>query len=74
MQHPEFQNGWFDTGFIARNFRPEFLLQNPTELETTALAIGLLKMEEKAQISPTQESNVQHQGNSLWKKNRLTFR
>ena len=74
MQHPEFQEGWFDTGFIARNFKPEFLLQNPTEKETIALAIGLLKMEEKAQALPKPEGNITVQGNSRWKKNRLTLR
>lgn len=74
MQHPEFQNGWFDTGFISKNFKPELLEENPSELETLALAIGLLKLEEKETSVPIPNGNVLESNSGLWKKNRLAFR
>lgn len=39
MQHPAFREGHFDTGFVAKYFKPEVLQETPTAAEAEAMAL-----------------------------------
>lgn len=74
MHHPDFREGWFDTNFIAQNFKPEMLQQEFDSEGLQALAIGLVKIQDKRKNLTGQSQVSTDKAVSLWKKNRLQVR
>lgn len=70
MQHPDFQNGWFDTHFIARHFDAEKLEETPSEEEGLAAAIGLLMLQDQSPILVDQHQETLGKRQNNWKKKR----
>ncbi len=66
MQHEDFVSGKFDTGFVGKNFKPEFL---QTEKEEEILAAAILAA---LQLKNTSKANIANQiatqTESGWKK------
>jgi acetyl-CoA carboxylase biotin carboxylase subunit len=72
MKHDAFRSGNFDTHFVKHYFTPDVLIENPTEDESTVLAMmahHLQKSAAKKNIPLSQQTNVGSV--SKWKLNRL---
>lgn len=74
MHHRDFREGWFDTNFIAQNFKPEMLVHEQDAEGMQALSIGLLKIQDKRKNLAGQSQVSTDKAVSLWKKNRLQVR
>ena len=68
MNHPDFQDGWFDTHFINNKFDPSHLSQKINEQEQKAVAIASLFFQDKSVIIPVQNMDSQVQSKNNWKK------
>ncbi len=68
MNHPDFQDGWFDTHFINNKFDPSHLSQKINEQEQKAVAIASLFFQDKSIIIPVQNMDSQVQSKNNWKK------
>ena len=70
LQHPEFIDGKFDTGFITKYFSPDKLKQAGDEEAKIAalLATGFLRKDRKDAVSDVEKPGSN--GYSKWKKNR----
>ncbi len=73
LSHPDFVSGNFDTNFVGKNFKPEYLKkEDEGEMEIAALVA--------AQIFERKSNGVKNvgitpkSGNSNWVKNRSSFR
>lgn len=70
MQHPAFISGQFDTGFIAKHFKPEMLNQdNKTDSEMIAIAASVFHQNERNSKQPLNPENK----DSAWKKQRKVW-
>jgi len=72
MEHDAFRSGNFDTHFVKHYFTPDVLIENPTDDESTVLAMmaqHLQKLESKKNTPLSQQTNVGSV--SKWKLNRL---
>jgi acetyl-CoA carboxylase, biotin carboxylase subunit len=73
VNHGAFRSGNFDTNFVNRYFKPEFLQSNiNVEEESVAVALAGILLEEKSNTKekvPTM--NNQQRPTSSWKQNRL---
>ena len=72
MKHDAFRSGNFDTHFVKHYFTPDVLIENPTEDESTVVAMmahNLQKSEAKKSTPLSQQSNAGSV--SKWKLNRL---
>ncbi len=72
LRHPDFVSGKFDTHFVAKNFKPEFLKsEDETEMEIAALLAGFVyESERKNKVSVSNSAN----GKSKWAKERSSYR
>ena len=68
MNHPDFQDGWFNTHFINNKFDPSHLSQKINEQEQKAVAIASLFFQDKSIIIPVQNMDSQVQSKNNWKK------
>jgi len=68
MNHPDFQDGWFDTHFINNQFEPSHLSQKINEQEQKAVAIASLFFQDKSINIPVQNMDSQVQSKNNWKK------
>jgi acetyl-CoA carboxylase biotin carboxylase subunit len=72
MKHDAFRSGNFDTHFVKHYFTPDVLIENPTDDESTVVAMmadHLQKSEVKKSTPLSQQSNAGSV--SKWKLNRL---
>lgn len=70
MHHEAFRSGKFDTGFVAKYFKPEVLTGTPdAEEEKIAAALSTYLLTRKGSTVHVQE--VAHTPVSKWKKNRV---
>jgi len=74
LQHPDFVSGKFDTNFVAKNYKPGYLIsENEDEMQIAAMVANYLTDKpKKAKGTP----NIQQatSGKSQWVKNRSSFR
>jgi acetyl-CoA carboxylase biotin carboxylase subunit len=69
MAHPDFVNGKFDTHFVAKHFKPEYLKkEDAAEMEIAALLAAYV-YEGKSKPAKLSQTNVL-QPKSNWVKNR----
>jgi acetyl-CoA carboxylase biotin carboxylase subunit len=69
LKHPAFVSGKFDTGFINKYFKPEFLtIENPEYADISAIAAAAVFSSQKETTESTGTSPVKK---SKWKTNRL---
>ncbi len=76
LQHPDFVSGKFDTNFVGKNYKPEYLKkENDDEAEIAALLSGYI-FEGRGKGPKTAKANktVAVAGRSNWVKNRSAFR
>lgn len=76
LQHPDFVSGKFDTNFVGKNYKPEYLKAESTEeAEIAALLAGYV-FEGKAAKSGAKKSATAAAvaGKSNWAKNRGSYR
>ena len=74
LQHTDFVSGKFDTHFVAKHFKPEYLkAEHADEMEIAAL-IGAHIFENKAQASVAKATVLTKAGRSNWVKNRSSYR
>ncbi|MCS7084838.1 MAG: biotin carboxylase, partial [Bacteroidia bacterium] len=64
MTHPHFVCANFDTGFVAKHFRPEMLKRPPTEAEALAAAVAAVE------FLPRNPQPLPHRPPSLWRVRR----
>ena len=69
MAHPDFVNGNFDTHFVAKNFKPEYLKkETEDEIEIAALlAAHVFEITQRPKKANTQSAPA---GRSNWERNR----
>ncbi|MBS1684032.1 MAG: acetyl-CoA carboxylase biotin carboxylase subunit [Bacteroidetes bacterium] len=69
ITHPDFVSGKFDTHFVAKHFKPEYLKkEDPAEMEIAALVAAHV-LERKPKASSASKSTGQT-GESKWVRNR----
>lgn len=75
LQHPDFVSGKFDTNFVGKNFKPEYLKHEADdEMEIAALLAGhIFEGGSKKKTAVAGKSNSQA-GKSNWMKNRSSMR
>jgi propionyl-CoA carboxylase alpha chain len=70
MHHDAFRSGKFDTGFVAKYFKPEVLIGTPdAEEEKIAAALSTYLLTNKGSAAQTQEIITSPVGK--WRKNRV---
>lgn len=75
LKHEDFVSGKFDTNFVAKHFRPEYLKQsNEDEMEIAALLAGYLSDKPSAKKSTTAKPKQAEEGRSTWAKKRGSYR
>ncbi len=73
LQHPDFVSGKFDTHFVAKHYKPEYLKsESEDEMEIAAL-IGAHIFESKAEVG-SPKATAASGGRSNWVKNRSNYR
>ena len=73
LQHPDFVSGKFDTHFVAKHYKPEYLKrESEDEMEIAAL-IGAHIFESKAELG-SPKAIAASGGRSNWVKNRSSYR
>ena len=70
MQQEDFVNGHYDTHFVAKHFKPEYLQQENEDELLAAAIVAAIQMQKSAKASSTQ---MQTQTESGWRK-RATLR
>ncbi|MCW5909256.1 MAG: acetyl-CoA carboxylase biotin carboxylase subunit [Chitinophagales bacterium] len=78
LQHPDFVSGKFDTNFVAKHYKPEYLKQEQTdEVEIAALIAGYM-FEEKSNAAQASKSGSAKTTSvnraTTWVKNRSSHR
>ena len=73
LRHPDFVSGKFDTHFVAKNYKPEYLKSESEDEAEIAALIGAHIFESKAEGN-TPKSVVASAGRSNWVKNRSSYR
>ena len=74
LLHPDFVSGKFDTQFVAKHFKPEYLkAEKEDELEIAAL-IGAHIFENKTESVTAKAAVATKAGRSNWVKNRSSYR
>ncbi len=75
LQHPDFISGKFDTNFVNKNYKPEYLkTEVPDEMEIAALlSQHVLNSQQKAR-APKNTTITTGSGRSSWVKNRSSYR
>ena len=74
LLHPDFVSGKFDTHFVAKHFKPEYLkAEKEDELEIAAL-IGAHIFENKTESVTAKAAVATKAGSSNWVKNRSSYR
>ncbi len=74
LLHPDFVSGKFDTHFVAKHFKPEYLkAEKEDELEIAAL-IGAHIFENKTESVTAKAAVATKAGRSNWVKNRSSYR
>lgn len=77
LRHPDFTSGKFDTNFVGKNYKPEYLKQeNEDEMEIAALLAGFT-FEKKPSSKPSGtgvKATASSGGKSNWVKNRSSYR
>jgi acetyl-CoA carboxylase, biotin carboxylase subunit len=74
LQHPDFVSGKFDTHFVGKNFKPEYLkAEKDDEMEIAAL-IGAHIFENSTRTSTTKTTAATKASRSNWVKNRSSYR
>jgi len=74
LQHPDFVSGKFDTHFVAKHFKPEYLKnEKEDEMEIAAL-IGAHIFENKQPVTISKAAVASKAGRSNWVKNRSSYR
>ena len=68
MCHPDFQEGWFDTHFIAKKFEASMLDQKLSDDEVEAFTVAGLYFQNKKSIPAVETINSQAQSKNNWKK------
>lgn len=77
LRHPDFTSGKFDTNFVGKNYKPEYLKQeSEEEMEIAALLAGFTYDKKATAKAPNANSKVQtsSNGKSNWVKNRSSYR
>jgi acetyl/propionyl-CoA carboxylase alpha subunit len=73
LNHPDFLSGQFDTNFVGRNFKPEFLRsEQEDEMEIAALVAGFVYEEKETSTLTQPRSPITRKSN--WVKNRSSYR
>ena len=73
LQHPDFVSGNFDTNFVGRNFKPEYLkIEHVEEMEIAALVAA--RIFEKGSNSAKKSVPPAKAGAGNWVKNRSSYR
>ena len=72
LQHPDFISGKFDTNFVGKNYKPEYLkVENADELEIAALVANhIFEVKSKKGHTANKEVSTTTLGRSNWAKNR----
>jgi acetyl-CoA carboxylase biotin carboxylase subunit len=74
LRHPDFVSGKFDTNFVAKNYKPEYLKnEKEDEMEIAAL-IGAHIFENKTETTSAKSVSAANNGRSNWVKNRSSYR
>ena len=74
LLHPDFVSGKFDTHFVAKHFKPEYLkVEKDDEMEIAAL-IGAHIFENKTESVTAKAAVATKAGRSNWVKNRSSYR
>jgi acetyl/propionyl-CoA carboxylase alpha subunit len=74
LRHPDFVSGKFDTHFVAKHFKPEYLkAENDDELEIAGLIAAHI-FENKTESVTTKVIVASKAGRSNWVKNRSSYR
>jgi len=74
LLHPDFVSGKFDTHFVAKHFKPEYLkAEKEDEMEIAAL-IGAHIFENKTESVTAKAAVATKAGRSNWVKNRSSYR
>ncbi len=77
LRHPDFTSGKFDTNFVGKNYKPEYLkAENEDEMEIAALLAGFA-FEKKPTAGPSGagvKTNTISNSKSNWVKNRSSYR
>ncbi len=78
LQHEDFVSGKFDTNFVGKNYKPEYLKhENDDEIEIAALVAEHIFSDNKFAGNNTTKgrtSSVSATGKSNWVKNRSSYR
>jgi acetyl-CoA carboxylase biotin carboxylase subunit len=77
LRHQDFVSGKFDTNFVGKNYKPEYLkTENEDEIEIAALVAEHLfgKISSKSTASTKSGSANSQAGRSNWVKNRSSYR
>ena len=73
LQHPDFVSGKFDTHFVAKHYKPEYLKHEGVDEMEIAALIGAHIFESKAGVSSS-KATAASGGRSNWVKNRSSYR
>ena len=74
MRHPDFVSGKFDTHFVAKNFKPEYLREEKNdEMEIAALIASQTYEAEDGSTGNNSTGNAAN-GRSNWVRNRTSYR
>ena len=73
LRHPDFVSGKFDTNFVAKNYKPEYLKSEHEEEMEIAALIGAHIFEGKAETTVAIAATA-NSGRSNWVKNRSSYR
>ena len=75
LNHPDFINGTFDTNFVGKNYKPEYLLSESTEEMEIAALLAEHLYETKSKLNATVNQTTQISNRpSNWVKNRSSYR
>ncbi len=73
LRHPDFISGQFDTNFVAKNYKPEYLkVEQDDEMEIAALISSHIYEGKKS--TPNGVATKAAAGKSNWVKNRSSYR
>jgi len=74
LQHPDFVSGKFDTHFVAKHYKPEYLKhETEDEMEVAALIAAHI-FENKNETAAPKKAIASQAGRSNWVKNRSSYR
>ncbi len=76
LQHPDFVSGKFDTNFVNKNYKPEYLRHEAEdEMQIAALIAGhIYESKPAGAAAATTAVTANNTGKSNWVKNRSSFR